>query len=157
MTDLIASEQNILLLGDFNIHVNDGNVEDSKMFRETIEGLGLQQHIIFSTHRQGNYLDLIIMETFSNLKITSCKEGPILSDHSTVEFTLSFPREDLLRKTITFRKIKDINTNRFTTELGESIEQSDDPNILAQNIEKSMEKIIGGICTRANQNSYHQK
>ena len=57
------------------------------------------------------------METFSNLKITCCREGPILSDHSTVEFTLSFPREDLLRKTMKFRKIKDLDTNRFTKNL----------------------------------------
>ena len=82
------------------------------------------------------------METFSNLKITSCREGLILSDHSTVEFKLSFPREDLLRKTLKFIKIKDINTNRFTKELGESIGQSDDPNILAQNIERAMEKLL---------------
>ena len=50
MTDLIANEQNILLLDDFNIHVNDGCDEDSRMFRETIDGLGLQQHVNFSTH-----------------------------------------------------------------------------------------------------------
>ena len=135
MTDLIAREKNILLLGDFSIHVNDDNDEDSNIFRETVDGLGLQQHVNFSTHRQGNYLDLIIMKTFSNLKITSCREGPVLSDHSTEEFTLSFPREDLLRKTIKLRKIKDINTNRFAKELGESIEQSNDPNMLPQNIE----------------------
>ena len=92
MTDLIANEQNILLLSNFNIYVNDGCDEDSKIFRETIDGLGLQQHINFSTHRQGNYLELIIMETFSNLKITPCREGQILSDHSTVEFPLSFLR-----------------------------------------------------------------
>ena len=59
-----------------------------------------------------------------------------------MEFTLSFPREDLLRKTIKLRKIKDINTNRLDKEFGESIEQSDDPNILAQNIERSMEKLL---------------
>ena len=101
--------------------------------------MGVQQNVNFSTHRQGNYLHLIITETFSNLKITSCREGPILSDHSTVEFTLSFPREDLLRQTIKLRKIKDVNTNRFAKELGESIEQSDDLNILAHNIDRSME------------------
>ena len=98
MTDLIAYERNILLLGNFNIHVNNDCDKDSKIFTETIDGLGLQQHINFSTHRHGNYLDLIIVETFSNLKIRSCKERSILSDHSTVEFTLSFPREELLRK-----------------------------------------------------------
>ena len=71
MADLIARDKNILLLGVFNIHINDDNDEDSKIFRETIDRLGLQQHVNFSTHRQGNYLDLIITETFSNLKITS--------------------------------------------------------------------------------------
>ena len=38
MTNLIANEQNILLVGDFNIHVNDGCDITSKSFRETIDG-----------------------------------------------------------------------------------------------------------------------
>ena len=51
MNDLIANEQNILHLGDFNIHVNDGCDEESKIFRETIDGLGLQHHVNFSIHK----------------------------------------------------------------------------------------------------------
>ena len=42
-----------------------------------------------------------------------------------------------------FRKIKDIDTNRFAKELGGSVEQSDDSNILAWNIERAMEKLLG--------------
>ena len=96
------------------------------------------------------------METFNNLKIISCREGPILSDHSTVECTLSFQREALLRKTIKFRKIKDLDINRFTKELGESVKQSEDTNILAKNIERTVEKLLENMHQRESK-LYHQE
>ena len=58
------NDKNITIMGDFNIHINKrGEDEDATAFMNTIESLGFQQHVNFSTHRMGNTLDLVFMES----------------------------------------------------------------------------------------------
>ena len=44
----------LVLLGDFNIHTQDLTIPDSLQYNDTMEALGLRQHIIEPTHKQGN-------------------------------------------------------------------------------------------------------
>ena len=56
---LITNYTNIILLGSFNIHTQDTENPDSVIYNDTMEDLGLKQHIDKPTHRLGNTLDLI--------------------------------------------------------------------------------------------------
>ena len=69
---LIMSEHGnkLLILGDFNIHVNDEFDENAGNFMNIIMALGLKQHIHFPTHKAGNTLDLVITELGSKLEAT---------------------------------------------------------------------------------------
>ena len=98
-------------MGDFNIHINK-NDPDAQIF-DIIEALGLTQHVQFETHRAGNTLNLVHSELASKLLISSCLPGPTLSDHKVVEFTVSIPRENYTKLTITSRNIKDIDSKEF--------------------------------------------
>ena len=73
--------QNVVYLGDFNIHINSEICNDAQQFKDTIYVLGLQQHVFVPMHNSGNTLDLIMTEYFSTVKITEVSQGEFLSDH----------------------------------------------------------------------------
>ena len=50
----------MLVLGDFNIHVDVPNDIDAVKFLDLLESLGLKQHVTEATHIFGRTLDLVI-------------------------------------------------------------------------------------------------
>ena len=71
--------------------------------------LGLDQLVMFPTHRSNNTLDLVLTECLGTHRILSCKPGPYLSDHAAVEFLLSVEKQHMVSKHITIRKLKSID------------------------------------------------
>ena len=57
-----ANDKNLVISGDYNIHVNDSNDEDAANFFEANAALGLKQHVTFATDKSGNTLDLSFTE-----------------------------------------------------------------------------------------------
>lgn len=49
-----------MLVGDFNIHVDDCRNKDATTFLNTLEEAGFQQHVMTSTHQAGHTPDLLI-------------------------------------------------------------------------------------------------
>ena len=58
----------LLLVGDFNIHVNKPNT-DLKLFIDVMNSIILHQNIIDSTHRYGNTLSFIITQINMDLLV----------------------------------------------------------------------------------------
>ena len=56
--DVMAHETNLLVAGDFNLHINNENDENAANFMESMVALGLMQHVTELTHKCGNILDL---------------------------------------------------------------------------------------------------
>ena len=56
---LFTNHKNLVLLGDFNVHVNKLDNQDTQSYLDTMEALGLVQHIDQQTHKLGNTLDLV--------------------------------------------------------------------------------------------------
>ena len=77
---------------------------------DTMEAIGLQQHVSFQTHQAGNILDLIFMEATSQFSIGTFK-GRIIFDHRAVVAELSIGIQHIMGKTITFRNLKHINVD----------------------------------------------
>ena len=59
LSNILPKDNNIILAGDFNLHVNDGLDGDTITIIKTIEAMGLQQLVCSPTHKSGNMLDLI--------------------------------------------------------------------------------------------------
>ena len=66
LTDNIVLDPNIVITGDFNLHINNQNDDDAANFRDAMVALGFIQHILFQMHKSGNALHLIFMEEYSN-------------------------------------------------------------------------------------------
>ena len=57
LAESITMYNNIVILGDFNLHINNQENPDTGIFIYTITALGLDQHVDFATHNKGNILD----------------------------------------------------------------------------------------------------
>ena len=108
---------NMIVLGDFNIHINNDQDADVNRFKDIIEVQGLQQHVSFSMQRYGNTLDHIYTEQGSTVIINYCREGPILSDHTAVICGTNIQRENMTRKEVSYRKINKIDLDELNQDI----------------------------------------
>ena len=106
LTDVLTNHNNITLAGDYNLHVNNDNNTDASIFINTIEAMGLQQHIMYPTHKSDNTLDLVFTELITQIHIHDLSCGTFLSDHCTVNFKTIIPRDEPITRTIMYRKLK---------------------------------------------------
>ena len=81
-----------MFLGDFNLHVSDQLGTDATIFGDSMDALGLYQHVGFSTHRLGNVLDLILSDFTSDAKVLTTAPGPFVTNHRAVIATLNIKR-----------------------------------------------------------------
>ena len=68
--------------------------------------MGLQQHVIYPTHKSDNILDLVFTELITQIQINDLSCGTLLSGHCTVDFITTIPRGEPKTKTITYRKLQ---------------------------------------------------
>ena len=95
---LLSTATNNIILGDFNMHINDSNSNDACTFIDTFIALDLTQHVTMSTHVKGNILDLMFTEEISSIKLNSCQASPFLSDHKLVTALLNINRQPIEKK-----------------------------------------------------------
>ena len=62
----IEVQEELLIVGDFNIHLDSSNNE-SQSFLDILNANGLIQHVKSSAHQKGHILDLVITREQSNL------------------------------------------------------------------------------------------
>ena len=81
LTDSVVLDPNKVNAGDFKLLINNPNDDDVANFKDIMVALGFRQHILFSTHKSDNTLDLMFMEEYSNIKVRTCRKGNFISDH----------------------------------------------------------------------------
>ncbi len=107
----------LLLLGDFNIHIDDTNDYYANEFQSLLETFDLTQLVRQATHKDGHILDLVITKSTCILVKDIHVTPPWVSDHSIVHIKLSIDKPVLVTKTITCRKWNDIDINSFRHEI----------------------------------------
>ena len=109
LTTRLPNMENAIILGDFNMHIEDTNDYNSKIFVDTMEALGLKQHIMEPTHQKGNMLDLIFTETPSQIKVNQLNMLDFISDHRLIAATIGVKNDvpKITRKKI--RNYKDVS------------------------------------------------
>uniref|UniRef100_A0A8C1LVW7 Reverse transcriptase domain-containing protein n=2 Tax=Cyprinus carpio TaxID=7962 RepID=A0A8C1LVW7_CYPCA len=108
LTSLCSLSPNVVLVGDFNIHVDNTENSCSREFLSCLDSFGLQQFINVPTHSKGHTLDLVCC---SGVIPGNCTTSDLsLSDHLLVSFNVSLSVfKPNLSRTITFRNIKNID------------------------------------------------
>ena len=110
---ITTQHKNTIVLGDFNFHVNDSMDVNASIFQDTMVATGVDKWVDFPTHRLGNTLDMVFTKCSSSITITSCTQGPLWSDHFTVEMSLNIPKLLLTCQKLQNLKIRSIDTNVF--------------------------------------------
>lgn len=112
LTLACAMSHSVILLGDFNIHV-DTDCAESHEFLSVIQCLNYEQHVKFPTHSQGHRLDLVCTTGLQNVSVIGSQIE--LSDHSFIEVNCDLPLKFKRKSTITYRNCHDWESSaRFT-------------------------------------------
>ena len=100
LQNLYLNTTNITLLGDFNMHTEDTSDPYSIIFNNTMEALGLTQHVKSPTHKQGDILDLMFSEANGQLSMSNCQVGNYISAIITIDTNITKRKPPLMTKLI---------------------------------------------------------
>lgn len=116
---------NLVVVGDFNFHVNDENDVDASHFLDILTAYNLTQCVSKRTQESGHTLDLIITRSLSKF-VTNVTVEQKISDHFSVKCQLPIrrPHNDG-KKEVRFRRLKTIDFDKLDSELSEKFEALD--------------------------------
>ena len=106
----------ILLMGDCNIHMDRPDDLNTIIFNDLHDSLNLINNISFQTHISGHTLDLILNDCNESL-LKCLKKGHSFADHNLVQVTICMEKCIPTEKSVTYRKLKNINETDFGTDL----------------------------------------
>ena len=114
----------------------------TQIFNDTMEALGLQQHVSFQTHHAGNTLDLTFTDTTSKLNIKTSK-GRYISDHRAKVSELDIRIQHTISRMVTFRNLKQINVEGFKSALNfGNIENIEDLDLVNEKYENELTRVL---------------
>ena len=132
LVDILTCNTNLVVLGDFNIHVNDTNNPNANM-----TALGLKQHVEGPTHKSGNCLDLFLTEELSRAKAVGCSKDMFMSDHSSISCILDILKENCTRKEITYRKLRDVDRTQLVKDMSLEETKTDKVDDMVEKLERN--------------------
>ncbi len=104
-----STQENVLITGDFNIHVDDTTQKLTTDFVSILSNLGFDQHISGSTHRAGHTLDLLITSKLGPVPKDISSHDLCISDHFALKFQIDFTKPKSDSKVLSYRDRKNVN------------------------------------------------
>ena len=114
--NIVQDRSKLLLVGDFNIHVDDHNNPDTITFNDFMESIGIRNHINFTMHTSHHTLDLVLTDGNDRL-VLRVDWHHYLSDHCFVDMIIKAGIDPPPAKQITYRKLKNINLSNFNIDV----------------------------------------
>ena len=109
----------IILMGDFNIHMDISTDTFALKFKETLYAFSQQQHIDEATHGKGHTLDLIISRSNDGLSIVNPRVGDFISDHRVVHCSINLQKPKRMPNEKQYSKIREINIELFKKDIAQ--------------------------------------
>ena len=110
----------LLLLGDFNIHLDNQDIPDTITFQDLWTHFGLINQTKQSTHTSNHILDLVISQPEFRPIVKAIELDHFLSDHCFTHMSLLVDRPIPPRKHIKYQKLKSIDQSQFSLDLFEA-------------------------------------
>ena len=105
LESLVMSSEPLLILGNFNIHMDLPDGTDCRNMSDLLVSMRLKQHVLQPTHELGHTLDLIITRVSDNIIAGRPYTGELFSDHFPVFCQLKPERPLVAVKHLQFRPI----------------------------------------------------
>ena len=110
----------MVVVGDFNVHVDVPGDGDSIKLLDLLESFSLKQHVVGPTHVHGHTLDLVITRQPDQIIRSTPKVDRYISDHSSVLCSLHSIKPSLTIRTVSYRKYTSINVDCLNDDLANS-------------------------------------
>ena len=118
MESSVSSPGQLLLCGDFNFHVEDPSDHNTRKFLDLLHCFNLDVYNDHSsTHKDNHKLDLVIGRSDGNLVADFHVHDPIISDHFAIHCNLNSDRPPNPKKTVSYRKLRSVNTDAFRQDI----------------------------------------
>ena len=116
----ITLPSKLVVLGDFNVHVDRKDNADARKFVDLLFSLNLEQHVHCPTHKHGHTLDLVILRTTDAPPVQLEVHPAVLSDHSPITFKLHTRMPVPTKKHVSYRLVKKIDIDAFKSDIRSS-------------------------------------
>ena len=147
METLTVGLDNLLITGDFNIHVDEPEDRETSKFLNILDMHHLQQHVTEPTHKKNHILDLLISRLDCNLVSRTCVQSELPSDHFAVKCVVNVRRPGPSVKRVTSRSIRKIDPENFCNDVKSSLtslSSDTDLNAMVNEFHTSLEKTLDG-------------
>ena len=135
----------LLIAGDMNINLSMTS-PISKEYMGILDSFTMEQHVRYATHVKGGLLDHVITSATSTLTVSEVVVGDLLSDHHVLYSTLSFRKPKPESRTVSFRKIAEIDVSAFRSDIKQTniykYHSEMDLNTLINNYNTDMKDIL---------------
>ena len=116
----LTLEYTCYVLGDFNVHVNKPDAQQTRFLCQLLDEYNLHQKVNFPTHSAGNILDLIITNEQSNIKNLNWRRTDF-SDYFLLTFDIQSIPVKTCDREIKFRKYWKIDQTSFKNDLFDNL------------------------------------
>ena len=117
VAELLQDTSDLIILGDFNIHIRDVTSNEVLLFNSTMSAFGFTQLIDRPTHNSGNILDLIFVNSTTKMTTRSVEYGPFISDHRLLTAEFSTKVNTIERRNIQVRNRKNFDHNNIVEKI----------------------------------------
>lgn len=107
LASLVLKTDKVIIVGDFNIHVDVVNDSCSTAFMSTMESIGFSQWVHEPTHSLNHTLDLVLTYGVQIEHLVVSSYNPILSDHLLITFDFMLFGHTNKGKSICSRRLTD--------------------------------------------------
>ncbi|XP_061141855.1 uncharacterized protein LOC133158583 [Syngnathus typhle] len=91
VADLVFNADNIIIMGDFNIHMNLPSELLTSAFQTLTDTFGFTQAVQAATHKNGNTIDLVLSRGLATSNIAVLPYTTVLSDYYLIKFEILVP------------------------------------------------------------------
>ncbi|XP_011677291.2 uncharacterized protein LOC105444571 [Strongylocentrotus purpuratus] len=123
----VISDNMPLVLGDFNIHIDDGLDTQAKSFMNSIDSLGFSQHVNGPTHRAGHTLDLIMSRRIDDIISSVRILSGLSSDHSAIIADVNLTAPKNTKKLVQYRQFRNVDIAFFKQDILNSSQATSTP------------------------------
>ena len=116
LSDDSIPAENVLVVGDFNFHMDKPNDPDTRRFVQLYNPLGFDQFVTEPTHVKGHILDIVLCR--ARTLVTSVNvDNLYMSDHFLLTIGTDLSRPRVPRKVVKCRNVKGIDRSLFRTDI----------------------------------------
>lgn len=134
----------MLIVGDFNVHVNNSKDATARQFLDLLDSFDLVQHVSEKTHAKGHSLDLVISNAMDHFVNDVKTTVPFISDHLAVHSSLHLEKPRFVKKVVSSRKLRGIDMTSFRRDIEGSVllQHQDDLHVVVNNYDEVLRSLL---------------